>query len=262
MADTYTFVPGELANRASTKLQLGLVDTGDTVNGQPVYALRVDGGTSFPMLAPDGTRSAPSYSFANDPDTGLSRISTNRIALTAPDGWGDFVGITVDGASINVQIYPSIEMQNFSASNRSAISGVREGNNLRWLDMPVRRTDATVDAVFVHSRLAMSSQNTPTAGFGLGVSYQLKSSTTEDVDASQVDTSWVTATHASRTARWRVKTVYNAGALADTIGAQRTGVAGSTGLWLFDEDNATLEQVTVGGADSGGAGFKVLRIPN
>jgi hypothetical protein len=38
--------------------------------------------------------------------------------------------------------------------------------------------------------------------------------------------------------------------------------AGETSLWLYDDDNGTLEQVTVGAADSGGAGYKVLRIPN
>jgi hypothetical protein len=39
-------------------------------------------------------------------------------------------------------------------------------------------------------------------------------------------------------------------------------VAGETSLWLFDDDNNILEQVTVGAADSGGVGFKLLRIPN
>lgn len=38
--------------------------------------------------------------------------------------------------------------------------------------------------------------------------------------------------------------------------------AGQTALFVFDADNATLERVTVGAADSGGTGFKVLRIPN
>jgi hypothetical protein len=38
--------------------------------------------------------------------------------------------------------------------------------------------------------------------------------------------------------------------------------AGETAMYLYDADNATLERVTVGAADSGGAGFKVLRIPN
>lgn len=38
--------------------------------------------------------------------------------------------------------------------------------------------------------------------------------------------------------------------------------ATETSLWLYDLDNAAIQQVTVGAADSGGAGFKVLRIPN
>lgn len=41
-----------------------------------------------------------------------------------------------------------------------------------------------------------------------------------------------------------------------------TAVAGQTRFLLYDVDNGTLERVTVGAADSGGAGFKVLRIPN
>jgi hypothetical protein len=43
---------------------------------------------------------------------------------------------------------------------------------------------------------------------------------------------------------------------------RNTAVAGTTALWLWDADNGALEQVTVGAADSGGSGFKVLRIPN
>lgn len=38
--------------------------------------------------------------------------------------------------------------------------------------------------------------------------------------------------------------------------------AGTTGIMLWDVDNGTLERVSVGIADSGGVGYKVLRIPN
>lgn len=38
--------------------------------------------------------------------------------------------------------------------------------------------------------------------------------------------------------------------------------AGDTRFLLYDVDNGTLERVTVGAADSGGSGFKLLRIPN
>jgi hypothetical protein len=41
-----------------------------------------------------------------------------------------------------------------------------------------------------------------------------------------------------------------------------SATAGDTYLMLWDVDNGTLERVTVGAADSCGAGFKCLRIPN
>lgn len=41
-----------------------------------------------------------------------------------------------------------------------------------------------------------------------------------------------------------------------------TAVATETALMIYDVDNNTLERVTVGAADSGGVGFKLLRIPN
>ena len=46
------------------------------------------------------------------------------------------------------------------------------------------------------------------------------------------------------------------------VSARPTTTAADTGLMVWDVDNATLERVTVGAADSGGAGFKLLRIPN
>ena len=49
---------------------------------------------------------------------------------------------------------------------------------------------------------------------------------------------------------------------AAKISVDGTATAGQTAMLLYDVDNATLERVTVGAADSGGAGFKVLRIPN
>lgn len=51
MADTYTFVPGETADRIPTKLQVGLIDTGNTINGQPIYAVQTNGGGVSPVAA-------------------------------------------------------------------------------------------------------------------------------------------------------------------------------------------------------------------
>ena len=51
-----------------------------------------------------------------------------------------------------------------------------------------------------------------------------------------------------------------AGAEATRVDGSTT--AGQTRFMLYDVDNATIERVTVGAADSGGVGFKYLRIPN
>lgn len=48
----------------------------------------------------------------------------------------------------------------------------------------------------------------------------------------------------------------------DSVGWNDSVTATETRLKVYDVDNAALETVTVGVADSGGAGFKVLRIPN
>jgi hypothetical protein len=47
-----------------------------------------------------------------------------------------------------------------------------------------------------------------------------------------------------------------------TIKADNDTTAGNTRFLLYDNDNGQLERVSVGAADSGGSGYKVLRIPN
>jgi len=49
---------------------------------------------------------------------------------------------------------------------------------------------------------------------------------------------------------------------SNQIQCDASTTAGDTRFFLYDVDNATMERVTVGSADSGGTGYKVLRIPN
>jgi len=49
---------------------------------------------------------------------------------------------------------------------------------------------------------------------------------------------------------------------ANAVKFDASVIARDTRLFVFDVDNGQLERVTVGVADSGGTGFKVLRIPN
>ena len=48
----------------------------------------------------------------------------------------------------------------------------------------------------------------------------------------------------------------------DGIQVDDDSTSGNTRLLVYDVDNATLERVTVGAADSGGTNYKLLRIPN
>jgi hypothetical protein len=50
--------------------------------------------------------------------------------------------------------------------------------------------------------------------------------------------------------------------VAEKVRVDCPTTATHTSLMLYDVDNNTVERVTVGAADSGGVGFKVLRIPN
>lgn len=52
------------------------------------------------------------------------------------------------------------------------------------------------------------------------------------------------------------------GTVNPSFRVDNNATAGETRMLLWDVDNGTLERVSVGAADSGGAGFKVLRIPN
>jgi hypothetical protein len=50
--------------------------------------------TSFPLLAPDGSAAAPSYSFTNDPDCGMYRVGANSIGFST----GGLVALTLTSA--------------------------------------------------------------------------------------------------------------------------------------------------------------------
>ncbi len=54
----------------------------------------------------------------------------------------------------------------------------------------------------------------------------------------------------------------SSGTVVGGIGVDGDNTAGNTRLMVYDVDNAMLERVSVGAANSGGAGYKVLRIPN
>lgn len=91
---------------------LALTATGEiSVNGNPGAAAEVltsqglglppvwapAGGVSFPLLAPDGSCAAPSYSFSSAPDAGM--FYTGTAVRMSADNCGDYIEV---GASINI----------------------------------------------------------------------------------------------------------------------------------------------------------------
>ncbi len=92
--------------------------------------------------------------------------------------------------------------------------------------------------------------------------YKIKTTTTAETDAAAIGVAWLDNTHATRTSVFSIQTVGNASGLTIMAEFDFPTVAGDTCLAIYDVDNAAVERVSVGAADSGGTGYKVLRIPN
>ena len=81
---------------------------------------------------------------------------------------------------------------------------------------------------------------------------------------------WDGALSQDKTASWKHNTINTSGDsefnldIGGTVTARfdEDSTATNTRFMIYDVDNATLERVSVGVADSGGVGFKLLRIPN
>jgi hypothetical protein len=220
-------------NDSDSKITLaasGIINIIGGSTGQTTLAITGSGVTSNSVFgAANGSAAAPTHSFTGDLDTGMYRSNVNTLNFTA----GATSRLSIDTALIDAVL-------------------------------PYRATvtDAATNTVTVIETLRHNTSGSVAVDFGASAVWQLESTTTENQDAATERVYWSTATHASRTARFAIQTVYNAGSLTDTIAAGRTGAADSTGLWLYDETAGSLKQVTRGAADSGGAGFRLLRVAN
>jgi hypothetical protein len=123
-------------------------------------------------------------------------------------------------------------------------------------------SDAATNTVSDALKLRHESSGTPAAGFGTGLLFQGESSTTSNQDMARVAAAWTDATHATRTAKLTGQLVSNAGALADRWQFDHGSGAATTGFLLYDVDKGALTRVEVGAADSGGSGFRLLRLQN
>jgi hypothetical protein len=164
------------------------------------------------------------------------------------------VGITFDTATTQ------LEVSTYSTSVGAFLARSASGSTVPTAT--ITHTPNTTNTIATHTRFYTRSSTTAATGLGGRLLFGLESSTTDDQDAAAITWSWSDATHASRTARVNIDLVGNAAALATVARFDMSTTAGDTRFLIYDVDNATLERVTVGAADSGGTGFKVLRIPN
>lgn len=189
---------------------------------------------------------------------GSSTAGNTQQAIQALSDSGVSVyGISGSGAGVRGDSTSSYGVQAVTVSGNAIFAQSSTGRCVQALQSASTGT-ADTSEIFAFFR---RSTGTPTAGFGERLAWYLKSSTTNDQLAGAIDAQWTDATHATRTAEQRTY-LAKSGTLTE---AQRTDFgsgAGTTGFLLWDVDNNTLERVTVGIADSGGAGFKLLRIAN
>lgn len=108
-------------------------------------------------------------------------------------------------------------------------AGVIEGNigtAGQWASLKLGTRNATNNTVTDGLTLGHQlSSGTAAAGLGEGILFNLDSSTTADQNAMRIRTEWTTATHASRTSKYALSLVNNAGALADVWAVAGDGSA-------------------------------------
>lgn len=150
------------------------------------YAAPSSGSVTFPLLAPDGSLSAPSYSFTGDPNTGV---------FSGGDG---LLQIAVDATSV----------------------------------IEVTATDTTLNGLVFLENGTVSDPS-----LQIGSNQGLFSSAgTGDLSVSILG--------------------------VETAKFDHSAVTDDTRFMLWDVTAGTLVRVTRGASDSGGMGFRLLRIPN
>jgi len=193
------------------------------------------------LRALDGTVDTPIYAFISDPNTGLYRIGTDNMGFAAN---GILQLEVLDGAIIS------------HTPMKAGIAGTAGAPAYSWS---------------ADDNTGIYNSGADTIAFSTGGAQRLRISNSVATYSVLLNVPDGSAASPS----WGFETDGNSGiflAAANAVGVSADGVeavrvdanatAGNTRFMLYDVDNGTLERVSVGAADSGGAGFKVLRIPN
>lgn len=168
-------------------------------------------------------------------NTGAFNFTNTHLSTTLKIGWRATISDTA--GSPDVALF----------RNAAAVLEVNNGTNGQWATLRSGTSDTsnasiTNGLLLAHQRASGAGV---AAGFGIGIAFNLESSTTQDQGAAYLSAEWVVATHASRTARTKLS-VYDTAA-REVLRGEASGSAAMIG---FLGANAAIRQ-TAGAATAG-----------
>lgn len=258
-----------------------------TVSPKPSLVFRSQvnaGGYSTLLRLTQDTTNVPAASdiaeffFSSGGTRGLF-LGTSMSVCTGASGFGTASAPTTDGGTLlsaglkmrNSQLVswaagtdPAGVQDTGLARNGAGQVAVTNGTAGQWGSLFAGTRDAGTTTITDGLTLGHNSTGTPAAGFGSAIQINLHSSTTVDQNAVRLTAEWVVATHASRTARYKIN-VYDT-ASREVLRGEASGTAAMIG---FLGANAAARQtsgadltnnVTSGGTDDTIANFTDLTV--
>lgn len=231
-----------------------------------------------PVFAGESLSGAKLYFFAVGTTTPISVYTTAALSVAhdhpvVADNDGNFAPIFINDATnstYRVQLKTSADVLKYDIDNlqsgSTAVLGMAQTISVAWSFSAeltgTYATDGSAATFFASSSSPAFRWNCSSGGSNYKVweftggptSIVLKTLT----DAYGVGQNALVATRSGTT----VTDVSLVTTGTAALKVDNSATATQTRLLIYDVDNGQIERVTVGAADSGGAGFKVLRIPN
>jgi hypothetical protein len=240
--------PALMVDVANTRVGIG--------NAAPASALHVGGGSTLGTGIPS---SVGAYGTLSIPQIyNVQTAGEAAVGLAVNDGVNNRrAKLFLDGSTGTWGLYYT-----YSTTNGGFVVSTGANEQLKigqQGDTYLNYIDSTSAGVGQTLTLRRRTGAVPAVGFGNRFRFQLDSTTTKDQDAGSLDVVWADPTHATRTA-YISENVTKNGVLTEVRRADHLDSAAQTNLML--RYNGTLVRVFVGAADSGGTGFRALRIAN
>lgn len=126
----------------------------------------------------------------------------------------------------------------------------------------VEKSSALTNTVQQAARFSHITSGAPANNIGVGLEFEQETAADNNEVIATIEAIATDVTPASEEGALSLKTMVAGAAATEALRVDSNVTAAETRLLIYDVDNGTVERVSVGVADSGGAGFKLLRIPN